>query len=960
MNRLLSAVVLLSLVLSASVASAQIAAVGTVRGYVKDSQGGVLPGVTVTATSPTVPTPASAVTDEQGFFRLVDLAPAEYRIEAELQGFRRHVREGVAVRAGLNLDLNIEMALGGLEEVVEVKAETPLLETQKAATAVNISGELQRQLPLSSRGQFADFMEVTPGVAARAGDATGGGQIYMVRGGELENHVIQLDGADMGSFRQNRADRLLTLNTDAIGDVQVKTAAVDASVPLGSGAVINVSTKSGTDQFKGAVGVIFTPEAWNGNNAGEGTVRFNEILQPDFSLGGPIMRGKAWAYGAYRYTKQTSGIGRSAQQLALLSALEPGFEPFDNNVKAHNYYVKGTASLSSRHQMIVFYEQDRHPEEGDREIYTSKIFVTEAGGMGVGGRLQSAWSSSLTSRIMVSYNDKTTNSRFDVYDNVISPGPSQSVHQSAFISSGRLRGTGQIALMNNYTDFGISPASKTTFQGDVTYYKSGWVGTHELQTGLFVQALRGSDEIKYPNNGFAVEELILRDPANAAAGLIPFHRQVYDVAQLAQDETAADDVGFYIQDSWRPVPRVTLNLGVRFDWIKATERLFGIQLQDAWHVGPRIGGTWVMTEDGKNVVRGSVGRVHEMPMPRNLGSVGAASAGVTDYYDNNLDGTFETVFYTPGSTSASTDRYPDPDHNQPYIDEWTLGYGRQLPGAVAVNVGFTRRGYKDIPALVETNGIYEGNVFKGYANQDFNQIYLITNDRWTTLVYSGLDFSVSKRAAWVQLLGGYTRGFQHVDGTWRPNDPASFIQPEAFPNDKGIGSIRGNQTNSLSGTADTRSPSWQKHNFRVGATMTTPWGLIAALNYSYQSGAYSGPVVTRIAAADPQFGPSTVTLPNGRRVSNPLATTIRFANATRGDGQLQLDALQNFNVRIGYDLKLPAARTIQLALDIFNMTNQGAYEQWESGANQQYSPNYGVGRALQFPRVFQISARFLF
>jgi hypothetical protein len=347
-------------------------------------------------------------------------------------------------------------------------------------------------------------------------------------------------------------------------------------------------------------------------------------------------------------------------------------------------------------------------------------------------------------------------------------------------------------------------------------------------------------------------------------------------------------------------------------------------------------------------------------MPRNLGSVGAASAGLTDHYDNNLDGVFETAFVTPGSTSAQTDRYPDPEHHQPFIDEWTIGYGRQLPGETAVNVGFVRRDYKDIPALVETNGVYDGVVFKGYANPDFNQIYLITNDRWSRYVYSGLDITASKRAARFQLLGGYTRGWQHVAGTWRPNDPASFIQPDAFPNDKGIGSIRGNQTNSLSGSADTRSPSWQKHNFRLGATVSMPWGIIAALNYSYQSGAYSGPMVTRIAAADPQFGPSTVTLSNGRRVSNPLATTIRFAYPTRGDDQLQLDPLKNLNLRIGYDLKLLASRQIQLAMDIFNLTNQGAYEQWLSGANQLYSPNLGLGRALQFPRVFQFSARFNF
>ncbi|MDO8836977.1 MAG: TonB-dependent receptor [Vicinamibacterales bacterium] len=960
MNRLIAALLLSTIVLSASAASAQIAAVGTVRGYVKDSQGGVLPGVTVTVRSATVSAPSTTVSDQDGFFRLVDLAPADYRFEAELAGFAKYVREPVAVRAGLNITFNLELAIGGLEQVIEVTAETPLLETQRAGTAVNISGQFQRDLPLTSRSQFSDFLEVTPGIAARAGDATGGGQIYMMRGGELENHVIQLDGADMGSFRQNRADRLLTFNTDAVSDVQVTTGAIDASTPLGSGAVVNVSTKSGTDALKGVVGAVFTPEAWNGNNAGEGTVRFNEMLQPDLSLGGPILKGRLWFYGAYRYTRQFSGIGRSAEQVALLKALKPTFEPFNNAVLSHNYYAKLSGSLSSKHQWVAFYERDTHPEGGDREWYTEPLDVTSAGGTGIGVRLQSVWGSSLTSRVMGSYNDKSTNSSFDIYDGVMKDGPSINVHTGTFISSGRITGTGVVALMNNMSDFGISPASKKTFQADTTYYKSGLLGSHEVQTGVFLQALNGSDSIKYPNGGAAMENVVLRNAANPAAGYTTFHRQVFSLAELEQDRTAATDLGFYIQDAWRPTPRVTINVGVRLDKIKATEEIFDIQLQDAWHVGPRAGVTWTMTADAKNVARASFARVHEMPMPRNLGSVGAASSTVTNYYDNNLDGVFETVLVTPGSTSAQSDRFSDPDHHQPFIDEYTVGYGRQLPGGVTVNLDYVHREYKDIPALVETNGIYDGNVFKGYKNENFNQIYSITNDTWNTYVYNAISVNAGKRSKRLQLLGSYTRGFQHVEGTWRPNDPASFLQPDAYPNDTGIGSIRGNQTNSLSGSADTRSPSWQKHNLRLGSTFFTPWGVVFALNYSYQSGAYSGPVVTRIAAADPQFGPSTVTLSNGRRVSNPLATTVRFAYPTRGDGQLALDALQMINVRVGYNFAVWGGHKIQAALDIFNVTNRGAYEQWLSNANQQYSPNYGLGRALQFPRVFQASLRYAF
>ena len=438
MNRLIAGVLLSIMVLSASVASAQIAAVGTVRGYVKDQQGGVLPGVTVTAASPTVPTPYSTVSDDKGFFRLVDLPPADYSVTAELQGFSRFVRQAVAVRAGLNISFDITMAIGGLEQTVEVTAETPLLEVQKATNSVNISGQFQRDLPLTSRSQFSDFLEVTPGIAARAGDATGGGQIYMMRGGELENHVVQLDGADMGSFRQNRADRLLTFNTDAISDVQITTGTVDASTPLGSGAVINVSTKSGTDQFRGVAGIIYTPESWNGNNAGAGTRPVQRDPPAGPVPGRPDPEGEGSGSTAPTATRrQYSGLGRTPEQVALLTALNPSFEPFDNSVLSHNYYLKGTAQISPKHQVVAFWEHDLHPEAGDREWYTEPLSVSGQGGTGIGVRLQSVWGSTLTSRLMGSYNDKTGNPSFSVYDGYINDGPSRSVHSGTFISSGR-------------------------------------------------------------------------------------------------------------------------------------------------------------------------------------------------------------------------------------------------------------------------------------------------------------------------------------------------------------------------------------------------------------------------------------------------------------------------------------------------------------------------------------------
>jgi hypothetical protein len=327
---------------------------------------------------------------------------------------------------------------------------------------------------------------------------------------------------------------------------------------------------------------------------------------------------------------------------------------------------------------------------------------------------------------------------------------------------------------------------------------------------------------------------------------------------------------------------------------------------------------------------------------------------------------------TPAPTLQSSNQVVDPNRHQPFIDEGIFGYRRQLPGQISIDASFVRRYYEDRPANVETNGIYTGGVFLGFKNVDQNQIYRVTNNTWNTMVYSAFEVSVAKRTSRLNLLAGYTRGFQHLDGTWIPNDPASFIQPSAFPNNRGLGTIRGNEQSpansagSLSGTADTRSPSWQKHAFRSGAAFNGPWGLTAATNYVFLSGPYSGPVVTRLAASDPAvglFGPPTVTLSNLRTVANPLSTTIRFAYATRGDGQIKAPNLIIWNMRVGRTFKVGAQR-LNIALDGINVLNHDADQLFQSGGNQLYSSNYAIapdgsfrGLTRQPPRSAQISIR---
>jgi len=426
------------------------------------------------------------------------------------------------------------------------------------------------------------------------------------------------------------------------------------------------------------------------------------------------------------------------------------------------------------------------------------------------------------------------------------------------------------------------------------------------------------------------------------------------------------DVAGYVQDAWRRSPRLTVNAGVRLDQIVVKDTVFDITAQRSLEVGPRLSVNYAITADSRNVVRAHWARVHDQPGL--VTTTGTPNLGQRDLYDLELDGTFETVFVTPPTAGTIVNRTIDPDLHQPYVREWGAGYSRQFTGGIAANVGAAHRRFVDRPTLVETNGRYDGNVFVGYADEAFNDIYQATNNRWNTPVYSSLELSVTKQTARVQALGSYVRQWRHIDGTWQPHDPASFIQPDAFSNHTGIGSSTGtasatSDSNSLSGfhmtQSVTASAEWQDHVARAAVAATGPWGLMLATNYTFQSGAWSGPIVTRIAAADPAFGPATVRLSNGRVVSNPLATVIRFAYPTRGEGQQRTPALHALNLRAGRRFAIRRMK-FDASLDVFNVTNHGADLGFEFGGNQTYNPLFGLTIDRQLPRSAQIVLRAAF
>ena len=142
-------------------------------------------------------------------------------------------------------------------------------------------------------------------------------------------------------------------------------------------------------------------------------------------------------------------------------ALQPSFTPFDNEGTALIAYVNGTTVLSPRHRLFAFYQDDRRTQGQNFQNYGLPVDTGQLGGAAVGGRLTSAWSDAVATKLLVSYNNKGTNTDASVFDGLGS-GPSRNVTATVVPSAGRLQGTGTIAVLDNLPSRSLRPSSKPT------------------------------------------------------------------------------------------------------------------------------------------------------------------------------------------------------------------------------------------------------------------------------------------------------------------------------------------------------------------------------------------------------------------------------------------------------------------------------------------------------------------
>jgi hypothetical protein len=296
LRRIIVCLTLLSLVLNLALSQS---VTGTFQGRVSDPGGAIVIGAAITATH--VPTGQvwRTTTNASGEYFFPALPTGEFRLDADLPGFKRAVREGVTLELNQNARVDFTLEIGKVTEEVRVTAEAALVDTRQAQLGGTVDERRVQDLPLNGRNVY-DLVTILPGVSTvNTGEVLdGNGTQMVVNGNRSRANTFLLDGAFNNDTWRNQGNA--APNPDAVEQFRLITSNMNAEYGRSPGAVVNVITKSGTNEFHGALYEYFRNSALNARNFFQPTV--NPIRQNQFgvSLGGPVIQNKTFFFGSWQ------------------------------------------------------------------------------------------------------------------------------------------------------------------------------------------------------------------------------------------------------------------------------------------------------------------------------------------------------------------------------------------------------------------------------------------------------------------------------------------------------------------------------------------------------------------------------------------------------------------------------------------------------------------------------------
>ena len=918
---------------------------GTILGDVKDSTGGTLPGVTVTAVNQANGLTREAVTDGLGSYRFAAMPPGVYTVKAALAGFKEATRADLRLAINSQVSAPFTLEVGGLEETITVTEQAPLVNTTENVVRTLVDTQQIANLPLKSR-DFLDLTLLAPGVVSDQGSASGGQTDSISFGGMSENYKsVWLEGVDFndevtgGGSSLSSATRI-ALAQEAIQEFQVMANSYSAEFGRSASGAINILTKSGGNQVRGAGFYFRRDDAFDKPNYFAVTVPPFKIEQYGATVGGPIKQNKLFYFGSWEKRANNRSVQVNIPTAIAAFAKTLGYDTRTDvpvTTSENNVFGKVTYLASQHHTVNGTYMYDH------RDLFNQQTGGDSAGDHGYDdarrawffvGNLTSVLRSNLVNELRVSASHQAL-------DRVLPTG-STSKPEIRFptVQFGRASNVPQSRSQDNYI---VTNATSLNFVAK---------GTHDLKFGFEMNKVPTTSKINQSFNGLFEflqdRPVIAGDPTS-----LPF-RYTQGVELRGELAALTRDVDIYsafINNQWQPVSNLTVNIGVRYDWQFWRGDLNGqdvpgdVPIEQFWvrqitgdlrgqnfkgapndgnNIAPRLGLTWDPMGNGKTVVRGGYGIYYDQINTTTMRGIVAGYPGFittqiandsrsgartpNDFFPNIPTQTF------PESVGAAF-RIASPSAEAPYSHQITAGTTRQLGTNYAASFDYVYMRGEHFPLTRNVNARRADGTFPILASG----LRLLLYDDVSPIRIHQAQFRLQKRFAnKLGFLLGYTLG------------SAKSIADNGTPSDKyDLMADWGATANDV------------RHRFVGNVIYQLPWAI------------QIGTIVSANSA--PPFNITTGTDVNrdGDNNDRPVGTGY---NAGRGDRFFQADIRTSKRVTIGR----VSGEILWEMFNLFNTVNFNNYQGNQSAAPGLTSSGIptGFGRPRQAFDPFQAQLGF--
>ena len=828
-------VVALSLFAFAAPAAAQVDR-ATLTGVVRDPSNAVVPGAAVKLINVSTGVEQTATTTVDGVYFVVNLLPGQYAVEASAPSFQTSAQT-IVLEVGQRARLDVSLALGGVGETVRVEGITPLLETQSAVLGSVVSQHEVANLPLAIRN-WDDLLFTVPGVqgdryteqtgTTNAG-RTGGVSIHGNR--SLQNNFL-LDGVDNNSISTNVQElstQVSRPSIDAIDEFKVVTSPFTAEYGRSPGGAIVVTTKSGTNKIAGTAYDYYRNEAFDSRSFFAKRQNIdkaaNDQNQFGLNIGGPIVRNRAFFFGDFEATRITQGVLRTGRVATaderngiFTTAIRDPLTgvPFEGNripadrIDPVARNIMNLLPLPNASGTNNFIRQPNVEDDGERYLLKTDFKLTETdnvfmrfiytdrtrfvpgwfGGL-IDGTSTSAWGRNfLTSYSTVGgwtkvlgqtmVNELRVSWARGVSDGQQDPFGQDGLAQIGFKGVpandavlGGIMGvdiTGHIRLGSPNFMPKYQHTDQVQYLDTVTWLK----GRHQVKFGADIMMPMRNEYIDVPSTRGNLQ-FSGQYSGNAVADFMLGWARTAELSNVHVANQRRYATAFFMQDDWRPSDRLTINLGVRYDYMTpsydANNQMANFDpasgalvfagggsmedraliAPDRNNLGPRAG--FVYQIDDKMVVRGGyglffnpldrIGSEDQLTLnPPGLRNINQTTTSTTTPILLMKDG-FPANYLDPSNVVLSRllIRAANADGTNAESQQVALGLERQIGGTFVVSADFVGNKGSHIAVLRNINQPANGNGVRPYPAF----AHIQWRDPIGESTYKGIDFAAEKR-----------------------------------------------------------------------------------------------------------------------------------------------------------------------------------------------------------------------